>query len=299
MELFATTAEPKAAVSKPSPKAIGGRAHGKGALNPKAPKVANTTVLYGSAEMERVCAGLDASLEKVAANKGAPGPNRQSVKEVKANWGQIQPTLVQLLLKGKYYPGDIRRVWIPKAGGGERGLGIPDVIDRVVQEAVRQVIEPRFEPKFHENSHGFRPHRSCHTAIAQATEFLKAGFDLVVDIDLKDFFNRVHHQRLLATLQRELQDARVLKLIGRMLKAKVVMPEGVRIGNEQGVPQGGPLSRLLSNIVLDELDRELMRRGLRFVRYADDCNIYVRSRLAGSGSWPALRDLSRGDFASK
>ncbi len=277
LELFATTAEAKPETAK----ARGGGAPSKGVPKPKAPKVANTTFLYGPAEMERVCAGLNASLEKVAANQGAPGPNRQSVKEVKANWGQIQPTLVQLLLKGEYHPGDIRRVWIPKAGGGERGLGIPDVIDRVVQEAIRQVIEPRYEPKFHENSHGFRPHRSCHSAIAQATEFLKAGFDLVVDIDLKDFFNRVHHQRLLATLERELQDARVLKLIGRMLKAKVVMPDGVRIENEQGVPQGGPLSPLLSNIVLDELDRELVRRGLRFVRYADDCNIYVRSRRAG------------------
>jgi hypothetical protein len=129
MELFATTAEARPETAK----AKGDGAHGKGVPNPRVPKVANTTVLYGSAEMERVCAGLNASLEKVAANQGAPGPNRQSVKEVKSNWGQIQPKLVQLLRQGKYFPGDIRRVWIPKAGGGERGLGIPDVIDRVVQ----------------------------------------------------------------------------------------------------------------------------------------------------------------------
>lgn len=277
LDLFATTAEAKPETAQ----ARGGGASGKGASKPKAPKVANTTRTYGPTEMESVCARLDASLEKVAANQGAAGPNRQSVKDVKSNWGQIQPKLVHSLLKGEYQPGDIRRVWIPKAGGGERGLGIPDVIDRVVQEAVRQVIEPRYEPHFHENSHGFRPNRSCHTAIANAKEYLAAGFGYVVDIDLKDFFNRVHHQRLLSVLQREMKDTRVLKLVQGMLKAKVVMPDGVRVNNEQGVPQGGPLSPLLSNIVLDELDRELNARGLRFVRYADDCNIYVRSRRAG------------------
>jgi RNA-directed DNA polymerase len=277
LELFATTAEARPETAK----AKGKGAPSKGASKPKAPKVANTTYLYGSAEMERVCAGLNASLEKVVSNKGTAGPDRQSVKTVKSNWGQIQPKLVQLLLEGEYHPGDIRRVWIPKAGGGERGLGIPNVIDRVVQEAIRQVIEPRYEPKFHAGSHGFRPNRSCHSAIAQAIEFLKDGFDFVVDIDLKDFFNRVHHQRLLASLNRELTDARVLKLIGRMLKAKVVMPDGVRVSNDEGVPQGGPLSPLLSNIVLDELDKELEQRGLHFVRYADDCNIYVRSRRSG------------------
>ena len=277
LELFATTAEAKSETTK----AKGDKKPGKGFRKPMVPKVANTTSMYGSAGMERVAAKLNTSLEKVASNKGAAGPNRQSIKDVTANWRQIQPKLIQLLLKGEYFPGDIRRVWIPKAGGGERGLGIPDVIDRVVQEAIRQVLEPLYEPKFHDNSHGFRPHRSCHTAISQATEYLKEGFNYVVDIDLKDFFNRVHHQRLLATLERELTDKRVLKLIQRMLTAKVVMPDGVRVENEQGVPQGGPLSPLLSNIVLNELDKELSERGLRFVRYADDCNIYVKSRRAG------------------
>lgn len=277
LELFATTAE-----AKPEKAEAKGRGMNSKAIpKPEVPKVANTTTSSGLAEMERVCNELNRALEKVSSNKGSPGPNRQTIKDVESNWGHIRPMLIDLLLKGKYLPGDIRRVWIPKAGGGERGLGIPNVIDRVVQEAVRRVIEPRYEPKFHENSHGFRPNRSCHTAIAQAGEFLKKGFSYVVDIDLKDFFNRVHHQRLLATLQKDVNDARVLKLIHRMLKAKVVMPEGVRIENERGVPQGGPLSPLLSNIVLDELDQELSERGLSFVRYADDCNVYVKSRRAG------------------
>ncbi|TAL11427.1 MAG: group II intron reverse transcriptase/maturase [Nitrospirae bacterium] len=231
--------------------------------------------------MERVCAGLDKALESVVSNHGAPGPNRQTVLEMKANWETLRPRLVKALLKGEYRPGDIRRVFIPKLGGGERGLGIPDGVDRVVQEAVRRVLEPRYESRFHASSHGFRPGRSCHTAIAEAKGILKEGCEYVVDLDLKDFFNRVHHQRLLATLERDVKDRRVLHLIGRMLKAKVVMPDGVRVANEEGVPQGGPLSPLLSNIVLDELDTELQNRGLRFVRYADDCNIYVRSRRSG------------------
>jgi group II intron reverse transcriptase/maturase len=173
-------------------------------------------------------------------------------------------------------------------------LGIPDVIDRIVQEAARMSIEPLHEPLFHQSSHGFRPRRSCHTAIEQARRYVAEGYGIVVDLDLKDFFNRVNHQRLLAKLAQRVRDKRVLVLIGRMLRARVVMPTGVVIDTEQGVPQGGPLSPLLSNIYLDELDRELERRGHRFVRYADDCNIYVRSERAGQRVMASVRRFLQG-----
>lgn len=166
-------------------------------------------------------------------------------------------------------------------GGGQRGLGIPNVVDRVVQQAVLQVLSPQYEPTFHASSHGFRPRRSCHTAIAEATQYLAQGYEYVVDLDLEKFFDTVHHQRLLARLSARVTDVRVLKLIHAMLKAKVVMPDGVVVSNDEGTSQGGRLSPLLSNIVLDELDLELAQRGHKFVRYADDCNIYVRSRRAG------------------
>jgi group II intron reverse transcriptase/maturase len=175
----------------------------------------------------------------------------------------------------------IRRVWIPKPGGGERGLGIPNVVDRVVQQAVHRVLGPNYEPSFHEASHGFRPGRSCHTAVEAAKKHIEDGNRWVVDVDLEKFFDRVHHERLLAKLGLRVKDPRLLQLIRGMLKAKVVMPDGVVVATEEGAPQGGPLSPLLSNIVLDELDRELERRGHRFVRYADDANIYVKSERAG------------------
>lgn len=231
--------------------------------------------------MEEVAALLPAAFDKVAANKGAPGPDRQSVAVVHAHLHEILPKLSAALLDGSYRPGDIRRVWIPKSGGGQRGLGIPNVVDRMVQEATRLVLEPIFEPTFHEGSHGFRTGRGCQTAIAAAQKHLEEGYDWLVDIDLEKFFDRVHHQRLMARLARRVPDRRVLVLVGRMLKAQVVMPDGVKVSTDEGVPQGGPLSPLLSNIVLDELDSELRRRGLRFVRYADDCNIYVQSERAG------------------
>jgi group II intron reverse transcriptase/maturase len=231
--------------------------------------------------MEQVCERLALAFQKVASNRGAPGPDRQSVEQVRKHLAALLPALHEALLKGTYEPGNIRRVWLPKVGGGQRGLGIPNVVDRVVQEAVRSVLEPLYEPTFHEASHGFRPGRSCQTAIAEAYEHVGEGYEWVVDIDLEKFFDKVNHQRLMARLAQRVGDRRLLVLIGRMLKVKVVMPDGVLVSTEEGVPQGGPLSPLLSNIVLDELDRELDRRGHRFVRYADDCNIYVRSEQAG------------------
>jgi len=219
--------------------------------------------------------------EHVQRNDGAAGPDRRSIAEVREHIDELVAALHRDLLEERYRPGMIRRVWIPKAGGGQRGLGIPDVIDRIVQQAVHQVLSPHYEPTFHPSSHGFRPGRSCHTAIAEARMHLEHGYEWVVDLDLSRFFDRVHHDRLLARLARRVHDARVTELIRRMLKAKVVMPDGVVVSTDEGTPQGGPLSPLLSNIVLDELDRELVARGHRFVRYADDCNIYVRSERAG------------------
>ena len=223
-------------------------------------------------------ANLATALLNVVRNKGAPGVDGRSVKEVLGSARSLLPRLQRAMLDGTYQPGDIRRVWIPKPGGGERGLGIPNVIDQWVQQAVLQVLEPVFEPTFHLSSHGFRPKRGVHTAIAEAKEYVGDGYEVVGDIDLSKFFDRVHHQRLLSRLGQKVTDSRILKLIGRMLKAKVVMPDGTRVSTEEGTPQGGPLSPLLFNVVLDEFDKELARRGLRFVRYADDCNIFVRSR---------------------
>ena len=213
---------------------------------------------------------LMCAFEEVAQNRGAPGPDGRSIDEVRTHLGKLLPMLRRSLLTGTYRPGMIRRVWIPKPGGGERGLGIPDVVDRWVQQAVHRVLSPHWEPTFHPSSHGFRPGRSCHTAIAEAKAYLEDGYDWVVDLDLEKFFDRVHHQRLMARLETKVTDRRLIALIHRMLKAKVVMPDGVVVSTDEGVPQGGPLSPLLSNIVLDELDREFARRGYRFVRYADD-----------------------------
>jgi len=227
-------------------------------------------------------ANLALALLNVVRNKGAPGVDGQTVEEAEARAPKLIARLRRALLEGRYRPGPIRRVFIPKPGGGQRGLGIPNIVDRVAQQALLQVLEPVFEPTFHASSHGFRPKRGATTAIAEAKEHLEAGYQTIVDLDLAQFFDRVHHQRLLDRIGQKVLDRRVIALVGLVLKAVVVMPDGTTIVVREGTPQGGPLSPLLSNIVLDEMDQELARRGLRFVRYADDCNIFVRSARAGT-----------------
>lgn len=289
LELPLGTAENGRATARPL---VGGAARGLPRAATRAgPKPRDRREKCAPVTMEEVTKRLNEALQGVASNKGAPGPDGQSIEEVQQHWDTLLVELTRDLLAEKYAPGDVRRVWIPKSGGGQRGLGIPNVIDRVVQEAVRRVLEPLYEPTFHASSHGFRPNRSCHTAITEACGYLDDGYEWVVDIDLEKFFDRVHHQRLLARLAQRVPDRRLLVLIGRMLKAKVTMPDGVKVSTDEGVPQGGPLSPLLSNIVLDELDRELDRRGHRFVRYADDCNVYVRSERAGQRVMASLTDF--------
>jgi RNA-directed DNA polymerase len=252
-----------------------------------------------SVSMEEVASRLTPALLKVVSNKGAPGPDGITVEQLQQQWPAVLPGLHRDLLAGRWCPGEIRRALIPKADGGQRGLGIPNVVDRVVMEAVRQTLEPVWEPTFHPSSHGFRPGRSCHTAIAEAEQHLQDGCEWVVDIDLEKFFDRVCHQRLLSKLAQRDLDRRVLALIGRLLKAKVVLPDGVVIDTTEGVPQGSPLSPLLSNIVLDELDRELARRGHRFVRYADDAKVYVASERAGRRVMASLTGFIEGRMRLK
>ncbi|MGD0188244.1 MAG: group II intron reverse transcriptase/maturase [Roseiarcus sp.] len=228
-------------------------------------------------------------------NKGAPGIDGITVEQLpgvlKARWPEIEDQL----LAGRYHPQPVRRATIPKPDGGARNLGIPTVIDRVIQQAVLQRLQPLWDPTFSERSYGFRPGRSAHQAVAQAQAYVIEGRRFVVDIDLAKFFDRVHHDRLMAAIAARVADRRLLRLIRSFLTAGVLdngLFEASREGTPQGgplspllsnlvLPQGGPLSPLLSNLVLDELDRELERRGHRFVRYADDCNIYVRSEKAG------------------
>lgn len=233
--------------------------------------------------MEEICKpeNMRRALMRVRENEGAAGIDGMTVKELpgylKKNW----PKHREELLGGTYKPKPARRKEIPKPDGGKRDLSIPCVLDRMIQQAMLQVLQERWDPTFSEHSYGFRPGRSQHQAVARAQEYIAEGNRIVVDLDLEKFFDRVNHDILMGRIAKREKDKRVLKLIRAFLSAGVAMEDGVVIPTEEGTPQGGPLSPLLSNLMLDDLDRELERRGHRFVRYADDCNIYVRTERAG------------------
>src|SRR2546425_3568973 len=232
--------------------------------------------------MEEVCEreNLKEALRQVKGNKGSAGVDGITVNQLPDYLKQHWPAIREQLLNGTYEPKPVRRVEIPKPDGGVRKLGIPTVLDRFIQQAVMQVLQGRWDRTFSEHSHGFRPQRSAHQAVAKAEQYIAAGQRWVVDLDLEKFFDRVNHDKLMAAIARRVNDKRMLKLIRAFLESGV-MENGLVSPVEEGTPQGGPLSPLLSNLVLDELDRELERRKHRFVRYADDCNIYVRSQRAG------------------
>ena len=232
--------------------------------------------------MEEVCERENClqALKRVKSNKGSPGIDGMTVEELPGYLKEHWPAIREQLLSGTYKPQPVRRVEIPKPDGGVRQLGIPTVLDRMVQQAVMQVLQGRWDAEFSEHSHGFRPGRSAHQAVAKAQKYIAEGRRWVVDIDLEKFFDRVNHDKLMCAVARRVADKRMLKLIRAFLTAGV-MENGLVGPVDEGTPQGGPLSPLLSNLVLDELDRELERRKHCFVRYADDCNIYVGSRRAG------------------
>jgi group II intron reverse transcriptase/maturase len=222
---------------------------------------------------------LMTALKRVQSNGGAPGVDGMRAEELPEHLRAHWPSIREKLEAGRYEPSPVKRVEIPKPGKGMRQLGIPTVQDRFIQQAMHQVLSPLFEPTFSEHSYGFRPGRSAHEAVKAAQAHVEAGYKWVVDIDMERFFDTVNHDRLMARMKAVVKDKRVLRLVNGYLKAGV-MVNGVVVETKEGTPQGGPLSPLLSNIVLTELDEKLEERGHRFVRYADDCNIYVRSERA-------------------
>ena len=236
---------------------------------------------------------LARALKRVRANQGSPGVDGLTVADLPAYLRDHWPVIREQLLTGRYQPSVVKRCEIPKPGGGVRHLGIPTVLDRFIQQAVLQVLQPRVDPSFSESSYGFRPGRSAHDAVCQAQRYVQSGRRWVVDVDLEQFFDRVNHEVLMGKLAHRIADARVLRLIRRYLEAGV-MCNGVVQERHEGTPQGGPLSPVLANVRLDDVDKALERRGHRFVRYADDCNVYVRSTRAGERVMQGLVGLYAG-----
>ncbi|MFL5406517.1 MAG: group II intron reverse transcriptase/maturase, partial [Myxococcales bacterium] len=241
-------------------------------------------------EMVVEAGNAKAALRRVKQNKGSPGSDGMTVEELTpylvAHWREVR----EQLLAGTYQPRSVKRQPIPKKGGGVRELGIPCAIDRMIQQAILQVLQPIFDPSFSEHSHGFRPGRRAHDAVCAAQRYIQSGRRWVVDVDLEKFFDRVNHDVLMGKLAKRIGDKRVLGLIRRYLEAGI-LADGVVVERHEGTPQGGPLSPLIANVLLDEVDKELEKRGHAFVRYADDSNVYVRSRRAGERVMQALRGL--------
>lgn len=228
--------------------------------------------------------------KRVKKNDGSPGADGRTIEET-GKYLQIQwPKIREELLNGSYRPQAVRKVEIEKPGGGKRQLGIPTVVDRLIQQCILQILQPEWDPTFHEHSYGFRPGKSAHQAIRQAQTFIQSGRRYVVDVDLEKFFDRVNHDILMDRVAKRVKDERVEKLIRRYLQAGI-MDQGVCNKRSEGTPQGGPLSPLLANLLLDDVDQELEKRGLAFCRYADDCNVYVRSKRAAEDAMQTLIKL--------
>jgi RNA-directed DNA polymerase len=242
--------------------------------------------------VERIVEGgnLRRALKRVQRNEGSPGVDGLTVEELPDYLREHWPAIRERLLTGRYQPSVVKRVEIPKPGGGVRQLGIPTVLDRFIQQAVLQILQPAIDPTFSESSYGFRPGRSAHDAVCQAQRYVQSGRRWVVDVDLEKFFDRVNHDMLMGLMAKRIADPRVLRLIRRYLEAGVLVT-GVVVDRHDGTPQGGPLSPLLANVLLDVVDQQLERRGHRFARYADDCNVYVQSKRAAERVMVGLTQL--------
>lgn len=270
-----------------------GVAHGEAGRDPASDEASNPrqdTKSTGSALLMAVLTreNLQSAFKRVRANKGAAGVDGLDIDQTARQLVTTWPVLREQLLRGTYRPSPVRRVTIPKPDGGERELGIPTVTDRLIQQALLQVLQPILDPTFSEHSYGFRPGRRAHDAVLAAQAYVQSGLRVVVDVDLEKFFDRVNHDILIDRLQKRIGDTGVIRLIRAYLNSGI-MCDGVVQERYQGTPQGGPLSPLLANVLLDEVDKELERRGHCFARYADDCNVYVRSRKAGERVMALLR----------